>query len=130
MLEGAYKRGGAGTVGGASGGPSPSTVRVPLQEEMADPILIDVSERKVTSELFKSAATRALLQRGWKIIATGPDQVTGTLTKDKEYRARISFKPPVLIKIGFVEDYGSRRPNWLVNLKEDLEIELNVALVR
>ncbi len=131
ILEAAYKRSGTtGTVGALPGSPSAATARVLLQEEMAEPILIDVSERKVTSEIFKSAAARALLQRGWKIIATEPGQITGTLTKDKEYRARISFKPPMIIKIEFIEGYGSRRPNWLVNLKEDLEIELNATLVR
>ncbi len=127
ILENAYKSSGGGAVGGFSGGSSPVTARVGVREDAAEPILIDVSERKVTLESFKSAATKAFSQRGWTIVTSEPEQITGAI---KEYRARISFKSGALIKIAFVEGYGQRSPNWLLNLKKDLEQELSTTPVR
>lgn len=108
-----------------AGSSAPATVQI----DMAEPILIDVSERKITAEMFQAAATRAFLGRGWKITKSGADQVAASLMKDQEYRAAIVMKPS-LIRIGFVDGFGSNRPNWLINLKQDLERELGGTAVR
>lgn len=95
----------------------------------AAPVLIDISERKVTPQLFRVAATRAFLERGWKIVKTEPDKIAGTLEKDQEYRAVITFNP-ALIRISFVNGFDADRQNWLLNLKKSMERELVVESVQ
>lgn len=91
--------------------------------------MIDISEREITAETFQAAATQAFLARGWKMTKSGSDQVAATLIKDQEYRAAIVMKPS-LIRIGFVDGFGSSRQNWLINLKQDLERQLGGSIAR
>lgn len=130
ILEDARRnyRGSTTTATVSSGGSGGQNV-VRYDENLADPILIDVSERNVTSEIFKSVAVKALTGRGWSVLKSEPNQITATLSKgDREYRVSVSIKPGILIKIGFVAGHGSDSPNWLNNLKKDMESHLRVAL--
>jgi hypothetical protein len=113
-----------GAVGQFAGSPASTQIR-----QMAEPVLIDVSELKITPEMFQAAATKAFLARGWKITKSGPDQIAASLVRDQEYRAAIVIKPS-LIRVSFVDGFGSNRQNWLLNLKQDLERELSATAVR
>jgi hypothetical protein len=98
-----------------------------VREESAEPILIDISERKISAEAFKEIATKVLADRGWKITKADADLFEGLLIKDREYRVRILFKPGAMVKIAFVENYGNRSPSWLQNLKKDLELAMTTS---
>jgi hypothetical protein len=109
----------------ASSGSVVSSASFPFKE-VGEPILMDISERKVTPEMFQAAAMKAFLGRGWKITQTGSDHLAATLVKDQEYRAAIVLKPS-LIRISFIDGFGSSRQNWLLNLRQDLERELGAT---
>lgn len=98
---------------------------------MAKPTVIEIDAKKVTPEIFKTAANKTLSGHGWKVMASEPKDVTGTLTKDKlEYRVRISLISPTQIKLGYVEYYGSDNAKWLATLKKDMEKALSKATGR
>lgn len=138
ILEDAYKNRGSGvsgTIGLATmPPPAPTTASANTKdvrnEENAPPVFVNVAEMKLTSDIFKKTATKAMTGRGWTVLTTEPDKLTGTYTKgDKQYRASIFYKHPV-IKISYIDGYGSSRDSWLMNLKKDLEYEINMELTR
>lgn len=111
-------KGPQGAVAGLPGGATP--MRVLPGEKMAEPVLIDVSGRHVSAGKFQATALRAFRRRRWKILKVEPQQAV----KDREDRATILFKPP-LIRIGFVEWFGNSRPSWLLYLNQDRGRELD-----
>ncbi len=96
--------------------------------EDAAPVVIDTTGKKVTSEVFKTAATRALLRRGWQIIKNEDTLLVGTLTKDITYKVKVTFSAPV-ITISFLKGFASPKQNYLLNIRKDLLFELNAALI-
>jgi hypothetical protein len=95
-------------------------------------ITIDVRANKLTPEAFRLIASRALLQRNWRILESEPTRVVGTLTKhsrleerDIEYRSEIVFADEQ-ITIRYVPGYAPEKINWLRNLEKDILIELQL----
>jgi hypothetical protein len=108
------------------------TGEVPRDKKIAESVTIDARDYRLTPESFRLAASRALLQRSWRIIASEPTRVQGSLTKhrknppaDIEYRVEIRLEDQSIV-IGFVPGYHSERPNWLRNLEKDILIELQM----
>jgi hypothetical protein len=108
------------------------TEELPRDKTIAEPVTLDVRDYRLTPENFRLAASRALLQRSWRIIASEPTRVQGSLTKHKknppadiEYRVEIRLEGQSIV-IGFVPGYHSERPNWLRNLEKDILIELQL----
>jgi hypothetical protein len=100
--------------------------------KIAEPVTINAQDYRLTPETFRLVASRALLQRNWRIIASEPTRVQGSLTKhrknppaDIEYRVDIRQEGQKIV-IGFVPGYHSERPNWLRNLEKDMLIELQL----
>lgn len=118
------------------GAPSPTSPTAKVESprpatpvvDNAPSVTIDTSGKKVTPEVFKTAASKALLRRGWKIITTENNRLVGTLTKDKPYRAVVEFSAPLIV-ISYEKEYGSPRQNWLLNIRKDLLVELDVLLI-
>lgn len=122
-----------------------SIVAIPIQsaradvnrgEQSAPPVTMDVHEYHLTPESFQLIASRALLQRNWRITEKGPNRVVGTLTKHKvganldlEYRVEIRLEDQKII-IGFVPNYYSERSNWLRNLEKDISVELQLQSLK
>jgi hypothetical protein len=105
---------------------------VPRDAKIAEPVTINVQDYHLTPDSFRLAASRALLQRNWRIIASEPTRVQGSLTKhrrdppaDIEYRVDIRLEGQSVV-IGFVPGFHSERPNWLRNLEKDMLIELQL----
>jgi hypothetical protein len=108
------------------------TEEVPRDKKIAEPVTLDVRDYRLTPENFRLAASRALLQRSWRIIASEPTRVQGSLTKhrknppaDLEYQVEVRLEGQSIV-IGFVPGYHSERPNWLRNLEKDILIELQL----
>jgi hypothetical protein len=114
----------------ARGGADRSTIAAASPEQVGEPILIDIVDRQITPESFKSAATKALAARGWNITSSTTDQIDASLIKDREYRVRIVYRQAAIIKIAFVQGYGARSQGWLQNLKKDMEQAFVAALNR
>jgi hypothetical protein len=105
---------------------------IPRDAKIAEPVTFDAQDYRLTPETFRLAASRALLQRNWRIIASEPTRVQGSLTKhrknppaDIEYRVEIRLEGQTVV-IGFVPGFHSERPNWLRNLEKDMLIELQL----
>lgn len=105
--------------------PAPSTLGM---KDHAPPVTIDTFGQKITPEVFKAAASRALVGRGWKITGTGDNGLVGTLMKDRTYKAVVAYFPPVIV-ISYEKGYGHPRQNWLLNIRKDLLVELSAAMV-
>jgi hypothetical protein len=115
--------------GGLPGGIVTTSTSTPVAGVMADAVSIDLSGEQVSPDRFRAAALRALQNRGWKVLTAEPQQVSGSLLKDREYRVVIALKPPT-IRISFVEGFGDSRSAWLRYLKQDMERELGAAPAR
>lgn len=112
---------------GASTASIVSTPTARITDEAA-PVVIDTSGQKITPEIFKNAASRALLRRGWQIAGIENNRLVGTLTKDTTYKAAVVFLPPMIV-ISYEPGYGSPKQNWLLNIRKDLLWELNAILI-
>ncbi len=106
---------------------APSTPAVETRDG-APAVVVDVSGQKITPEMFKIAAARALARRGWQITSNENNRLVGTLTKDTTYKAAVAFNAPMII-ISYEKGYGSPKQNWLLNLRKDLLVELSALTV-
>lgn len=99
-------------------------------------VVVDVSRYKMTPEIFKAAATRALLERGWMIASRDPSAVIGTMIKTDIhelkaiylYKIRVRHEPP-FVYIEYLPGYVGQSTAWLRNIEENFVIDAEALSV-
>jgi len=88
-------------------------------------VKIDISNKKMNNEYFKSAASKALKMRGWTPSDISNESITGTyIRKDRTYKVTIK-RTGDLVQFAWVVGYENETPSYLQNLRIDFKNYIN-----
>jgi hypothetical protein len=100
-----------------------ATVSPSVAAAEAAPVALELN-KPITEDKFQKVARRAYARRNWTVTEVQGNVVRGTFErKGITYKAEIELKTGVIV-FRFVPGFADARPNYLNNLRVDVQFEL------